>query len=154
MITSGISTSLRKIMPLDRFAILREHRIGRNNVTMTNYRTMLLGIGAIYAAAGAAAVSTAARFAELALREGEFATTSWLDSLRTPQEPGQSGWEGAVMLLYDRQPEFLRMVAGLPRHSLVAFIGELDRIRGRRTVPHPDQGSAPAPRRNFQSPES
>jgi hypothetical protein len=119
---------------------------------MTDYRTMLLGIGAIYAAAGAAAVSTAARFAELALREGELVTTIWLDSLRTPQKPGYGGWEGAVTLLYDRHPEFLRMVAGLPRHSLVAFIGEFDRIRGRRTVPHVDQGSAPAPRSHSQSP--
>jgi hypothetical protein len=119
---------------------------------MTDYRIMLSGIAAIYAAAGAAAASTAARFVELAVREGEFVTTRWFDTLRPAQEPGNSEWEGAVALLYNHELEFLRIIAGLPRHSLVAFIGELDRIRGRRSAPHSEEGSTAGPRRHSESP--
>jgi hypothetical protein len=101
----------------------------------TDYRTMLTGMAGIQAAATAAAVSTATRFAEFALREGELVTTSLLETLRTPEEAGQSAWGNAVTLLYERQAEFLRGFAGLPRHSVLFFLGELDRIRGRRALP-------------------
>jgi hypothetical protein len=102
---------------------------------MTDYRTMLAGIAGMQAAAMNAAVSTAVRFAELALRDGEYVTTSLLETLHAPQEAGQSTMENAVTLLYQRQVEFFRGFAGLPRLSLLVFLGELDRIRGPRAAP-------------------
>jgi hypothetical protein len=118
--------------------------IERNDAMTTDYRTMLAGIAGIQAAATAAAVATATRFAEFALREGELVTMSLLETLRTPEEVGQSTWENAVTLLYERQAELLRGVAGLPRLSLLVFLGELDRIRGRRAVPGEGRSSADA----------
>jgi hypothetical protein len=107
-----------------------------NDAMSTDYRTMITGIAGIQAAAMAAVVLTATRFVNLALREGELATTSLLRTSVTPQQAGESTWENAVTDLYQRQTEFLRTVAGLPRQSLLFFLGELDRIRGRRELPH------------------
>jgi hypothetical protein len=108
---------------------------------LTEYRTMLAGMVGVQAAALAAAVTTTARLAEFALREGEQVATALLETLRAPQNISQSSWENAILLLYDRQAEFLRGLTGMPRLSLLIFLGELDQIRGRRGIPQGTESS-------------
>jgi hypothetical protein len=99
-----------------------------------DYRTMLAGMTGVQAAAMAAAVTTAARFAELVLREGEVTTTALLGALEPSQSVEQETWENAVASVYERQAEFFHECAGLPRFSLLVFLGELDRRRGPRPI--------------------
>jgi uncharacterized protein involved in propanediol utilization len=105
---------------------------------LMDYRTMLAGMAGVQAAAMVAAVTTTARFAELVLREGELATRAVLGALAPSQAVEQEVWENAVAFVYERQAEFFHGCAGLPRFSLLVFLGELDRGRGRRPIPPTD----------------
>lgn len=107
---------------------------------LMDYRTMLAGMAGVQAAAMAAAVTTTSRFAELVLREGEQATRVLLGALVPPQAVGQDTWENAISSLCERQAEFFHECVGLPRLSVLVFLGELNRSRGRRPIPPSDGG--------------
>jgi hypothetical protein len=98
-----------------------------------DYRTMLAGMVGVQAAALAAAVTTTARFADWALREGELTARTLLGALAPEKALDQEMWERAVAAACESQAEFFRGCASLSRFSLLAFLGELDRRRGRRT---------------------
>lgn len=102
---------------------------------LMDYRTMLAGMAGVQAAAMIAAVTTTARFAELVLRGGELTTRAVIGALAPSQAVEQEAWENAVGSVYERQAEFCQGCAGLPRFSLLVFLGELDRGRGRRPIP-------------------
>lgn len=106
---------------------------------LIDYRTMLAGMAGVQTAAMAAAVTTTARFAELVLREGQLAGRVLLGALGPPQAMGQEISENAIPSLCERQAEFFHGCAGLPRLSVLVFLGELDRSRGRRPIP-PSEG--------------
>jgi hypothetical protein len=101
----------------------------------TDYRMMLAGMAGVQAAAIAAGFTTAARFADLILREGELTARTLLGALTPSQDPEQETWESAVAAACESRAEFFHGCAGLPRFSLLAFLGELDRRRGRRPTP-------------------
>jgi hypothetical protein len=101
----------------------------------TDYQTMLAGMAGVQAVAMAAAATTAARFADLVLREGERTARTLIGALTPSQAPEQETWESAVSAACERGEEFFHACAGLPRSSLLAFLGELDRTRGRRPTP-------------------
>jgi hypothetical protein len=105
---------------------------------LMEYRTMLAGMAGLQAAAMTAAVTTTARFAELVLREGELTTRALLGALAPSRAAEQETWENAVASVHQRQAEFFHRCAGLPRVSLLVFLGELDRGRGRRPMPPTD----------------
>jgi hypothetical protein len=105
---------------------------------LTDYRTMLAGMAGVHAAAMSTAVTTTARFAELILREAELTTGALLGALAPSQAAEQGTWENALASVCERQAEFFHECAGLPRFSLLVFLGELDRGRGRRPIPPTD----------------
>jgi hypothetical protein len=104
------------------------------NIAMSiDYRTMLAGVAGVQAAATAAAVTTTARFAYLVLREGELTAMTLLGTAAPEQALEQETWDSAVAAACERQAAFFHGCASLPRFSLLVFLGELYRRRGRRT---------------------
>jgi hypothetical protein len=102
---------------------------------MTDYRTMLLGMAALQAAAATAVVAITVRYLELALREGELVGRILLAAQPAAQGAGRSRQERSILRLAESYAECLRGFAGLPRVSALIFLAELDRIRSPRSVP-------------------
>jgi len=102
---------------------------------MTDYRTILSGLGALQAAAATAAVEITVRSLEFALREGELFTRTLLAGQPAAHRAGRDRPDEPVLRLVDCYAESLRGFACLPRVSALLFLGELDRVRGRRPVP-------------------
>jgi hypothetical protein len=101
---------------------------------LTDYRTIVAGMTGAQAAAMGAAIATAARFGDLVLREGELTARAVLRALASPQATEPDTGNNAISSLCERQVELFRTCAGLPRFSVLVFLGELDRRRGRRPV--------------------
>jgi hypothetical protein len=102
---------------------------------MTDYRTMLSGLAALQAAAATAAVEITVRSLEFALREGELVTRTLVAGQPAAQPGGRHTPDEPMLRLVECFAESLRGFACLPRVSALIFLGELDRVRGRRAVP-------------------
>src|SRR5262249_1393576 len=102
---------------------------------MTDYRTMFSGMAALQAAAATTAAAIMVRAFEVALREGELFTRTLLAGQPAAHRAGGDRPDEPVLRLVECYAESLRGFAWLPRVSALLFLGELDRVRGRRPVP-------------------
>jgi hypothetical protein len=96
---------------------------------MSECGEILQGLVRLQAAGMMAAGTAAARGVEMTLRQGEAMATTVVKTMVEPASPQRDTWDDAIRKVYEGQIIYLRNVVGLPRLTLMLFLGELHRLR-------------------------
>jgi hypothetical protein len=104
-----------------------------------DYRTMLTALGQMFASAAVAYADAAARFADSTLAAGASVVTNAAEVIQAPADQRQAALEEAVSTAYRSYVDVVRVTAALPSRSALVFLNQLDRMRGPKMPPAPDE---------------
>jgi hypothetical protein len=104
-----------------------------------DYKTMLTALGQVCVSAAVAYVDAAARFAGSAVAAGGSLASTAAEVIQAPSDQRQAALERAIGTGYRGYVDVVRVAGALPSRSTLVFLNELDRMRGPKMPPKPDE---------------